>query len=47
LDELAYQIDVREYMINVPKATMILKDNVSVLIDGVAYVKIKKIKEIL
>lgn len=34
-------------MVNIPKTTMILKDNVSIILDGVAYIKIRKIKQVL
>jgi len=47
LDEIKYQVDTREFMIDVKKTTMFLKDNVSVLIDGVAYVKIKNVHDCL
>lgn len=34
-------------MIDIKKTTMFLKDNVSVLVDGVAYIKIKKVKDVI
>lgn len=44
---MAYQIDNREFMVNVPQATVILKDNVTCLIDGIAYVKVIDFKAVV
>jgi len=34
-------------MIDIKKTTMFLKDNVSVIIDGVAYIKIKNVNDVI
>lgn len=36
LDQVAYRIDTREFIVKIDKATAILKDNVSVGAEGVA-----------
>jgi len=36
-----YEVDMREIMVEVDKSSSILKDNVTVQVEGVAYIRVK------